>query len=411
MDWRIEKGNNLGYFRFDKFPSLEQKEELAVEIDKFFAATIKERVSNVAFDWRYNGGGNLPILTDILSYVKACPMFVPGNGRPIIKKPKDRLFDGKLYIMVSNRTFSSAVVSSTVLNDNKLAITLGEPTGETPDFNRHGSGGDGDLPASRWHFMMVTVRSDRPRPNYSETFVKLDFPVFTSGADLIAGRDIQLEKLREITAGRNWRYASTSVDFAEQTDSLAVDRGPNFLFDPAKKMIVIDRDPNSIKRAYFIDTAANLETQETTFENGKIKIPSTLKPGSAYHLVFEFASSQIAFLSSVLAQNEQTLDLLPLYVKSFSYNDRFQYFIITFKEPIKKLNPEGITVADQKGRPVKIARNSVAEAAAATLIIKPAEQVTAGNPCIITLEPHTFVLQSGITNSSQLHLGNYKFWK
>ena len=79
--------------------------------------------------------------------------------------------------------------------------------------------------------MMVTAKSDRANPNYSEIAVKLDIPVFTSRFDLIAGRDIQLERLSEVVAGRNWRYPLTGVDVARETNSLAVERGSAFSFD------------------------------------------------------------------------------------------------------------------------------------------------------------------------------------
>jgi C1A family cysteine protease len=410
MDWRIEKSNNLGYFRFDSFPSRDVKLPLATEIGKFFEAVRKEAVSNVAFDWRYNPGGNTPILGDILSYVQACPSFVAGFGM-ITKKPKPELFGGNLYVMTSHKTFSSAVVSTTVLSDSGLARTLGEPTGENPDFNRHGQGGDGNLPVSGWHYMLVSGKSDRPRPNYSETAVKLDIPVFTSTSDLIAGRDIQLERLRELVAGRNWRYALSCVDITRETEWLSVERGAGFFFDAIKKTIILDRDPASVKRAYFTDTATSAETHETVMQNGRLGIPATLKPGVAYHLVFEVDSSSIGFLSTVLAQSEQTLDPQPIHIHSFSYVERFHYFVITFKEPIKKLNPEGITVTDQQGRSLGTVSISVAMASPATLVIRPTEPVTPENPCVITLPAGAFVLESGATNTSVLRLGNYSYSK
>ncbi len=411
MDWRIEKSNNLGYFRFDRFPSRDAKGPLAVEIGKFFEAVKKERVSNVVFDWRYNPGGNVPILGDILSYIKACAASVPGFGM-ITKKPKEQLFDGNLYVMTSHRTFSSAVVCTTVLSDNGLARILGEPTGENPDFNRHGEGGDGNLPVSGWHFMMVSAKSDRPRRNYSEEAVRLDIPVFTSRFDVIADRDIQLERLREIAAGRkDWRYAAAGVDIPKGTDSLAVERGAGYLFDSAKKTIVMDRDPASIRRAYFIDSSTNAETHEATLQNGTLKVPATLKPGTAYHLVFDFASSNIAFLSTVLAQSDEILDLLPLYVGDFSYVERFHYFIITFKERIKSLNPENITVMDQQGRSLERVSVSIGRTSPETLVIAPAERITTNNPCVIILPANAFVLESGATNPSALRLGNYRYSK
>jgi hypothetical protein len=174
---------------------------------------------------------------------------------------------------------------------------------------------------------------------------------------------------------------------------------------------VMDSDPASIQRAYFIDSSTNTETHEAALQNGRLKIPATLKAGTAYHLVFEFASSNIAFLSTVLAQSDQTIDLLPLYVREFSYVERFHYLIITFKERIMKLNPEGITVTDQQGRSLERVSVSVGRTSPETIVIAPAEWITTSNPCVITLPANAFVLESGASNPSALRLGNYKYSK
>lgn len=42
-------------------------------------------------------------------------------------------FSGKLIVLISNRTFSSAMDFATILSDNDLAISIGEPTGGKPE--------------------------------------------------------------------------------------------------------------------------------------------------------------------------------------------------------------------------------------------------------------------------------------
>ncbi len=66
--WHIEKANNLGYFRFDKFVSGDRFEQIKIEMDAFFAKVAEDNIDHVVFDLRENKGGTAQILNYMLSF-------------------------------------------------------------------------------------------------------------------------------------------------------------------------------------------------------------------------------------------------------------------------------------------------------------------------------------------------------
>ena len=207
-EWWVDRDYDLGYFRFDEFLGQDEMGPLADEIDKFFDSVKTEGVGNIAFDWRYNEGGVAAALNLILTYLPTGPVYAEGNEpyHAGAKKPDDELFTGQVYVLTGKRTFSCAVFAATILHDNGIAITLGEPTGENPAFNRNSADAAGELPVTGWHFMMTGYKPSRP--NFLDASDEALFPVIqvhTSREDLVAGRDAQVEALLEVKApGSLW---------------------------------------------------------------------------------------------------------------------------------------------------------------------------------------------------------------
>jgi hypothetical protein len=136
------------------------------------------QVEKVALDLRYNGGGNSAI------------------ARPLIKGliMRDE-FDneGRLFVVVGRRTFSSAMLNSLDLRDNTGALFVGEETGGKP--NHFGEVGFFMLRASgaivtysRKHF----VRYPTDEPSLSP-----DIAVDISFSDYRSCRDPVLEAILE----------------------------------------------------------------------------------------------------------------------------------------------------------------------------------------------------------------------
>lgn len=207
-EWWVDREYDLGYFRFDEFPVQDEMGLLTDEIDKFFDRVKREGVSNIAFDWRYNEGGVASALNLILTYLPTGSVYEEGtNPYPTgVKKPDNELFTGKVYVLTGKRTFSCAVYAATILHDNGIAITLGEPTGENPAFNRNSAEAAGELPVTGWRFMMTGHKPSRPNfLDASDEALFPDIPAYTSREDLVAGRDAQIEALVAVTApGSKW---------------------------------------------------------------------------------------------------------------------------------------------------------------------------------------------------------------
>ncbi len=414
MSWVIEEHNNLGYFRFDSFPHRDEMGPLVDQVDAFFEAVRREGVGNIVFDWRYNGGGFSPIMSRILGYLTAGPVYASGyNEFEVDRVPEQSRFTGKVYVMTSNGTYSAAVLASTMLHDNGLAVTLGEPTGENPAFNRNGGEGGGDLPVTGWHYMLVTATPERPRSLPDEPALFPDIPVHTSALDLIAGRDIQLERLREITAGREWRYPDDTiiVDAASQGGSLRVQSGATDSFDLAEKTVTIACGPQEIQKVRLVRTDTGEVLKTVVYSEGEVRLPAGLEPGVTYHMVFETSSGTVAFLTSVLGERlapGQT-SVWPPYVMKFSYASRFSYFLITFAEPVKSYRASGIKVLDSKGNAVSLRGIEVPSMDPKVLVIVTQGVVPKSEACVVILPPGAITLLDGTTNTNELRLGNYQY--
>lgn len=144
---------------------------------------------------------------------------------PMRKEPL--LFTRDVYVMISNKTYSCSVYATTILKDNGIAKVIGEPSGENPAFNRHGSGSDGKLPEVGWPFMMTSHKGSRPMDHdISEIAIFPDIPVYTTRQDLIAGRGIQMEIMRQISHGQ-YDYVKEHITVGIEDKIINLDNLPS----------------------------------------------------------------------------------------------------------------------------------------------------------------------------------------
>lgn len=108
---------------------------------------IKEKgILHVAVDLRNNGGGNSLVANEFLKYIDTdsyqdwaadwrlgCFMVHIPQRTVQNNKYEDLLFQGDLYLLTSNYTFSSAMNFAEYVKDNDLGTIIGEPSGNAPD--------------------------------------------------------------------------------------------------------------------------------------------------------------------------------------------------------------------------------------------------------------------------------------
>ena len=100
-------------------------------------------IKNVAVDLRNNGGGNSAVADEFLRYLNINTynsesydwrlgfLNTPsGDGQTDNKKYTGLTFNGKLYLLTSVDTFSSAMLFAEYIKDNRLGTMIGEAPGE-----------------------------------------------------------------------------------------------------------------------------------------------------------------------------------------------------------------------------------------------------------------------------------------
>jgi len=221
--FEINKKLSLGIFTL---VSCRYNDEYKNKLKDFFTEAKKHNIQHVAVDVRNNNGGNSRVVDEFLSYLKikkyktfsgeiryskatAEQRNTPqdkGYKKPILrlntrynrKCPYPELmFNGKLYILISAKTFSSANWFAVIVKDNKLGTVIGEPTGNAPT-----SYGDilmFQMPNSGFRFSCSHKKWIRPdTSNDPEDGLYPDVTVYTTIQDIIQNKDAQIEKLKAV---------------------------------------------------------------------------------------------------------------------------------------------------------------------------------------------------------------------
>jgi hypothetical protein len=143
------------YYQYNKFTYTDSEKQF---IDELFSLIEQKNVRNLIIDLRYNGGGNTNIGDYLLNYLASQPYHLfsrvdiklseelfkqqpfwrgYGNAGSIytetsgLKTPQDMGFkyQGKLFLLTSCRTFSSAADFTAVIKDYQFGTIIGEETG------------------------------------------------------------------------------------------------------------------------------------------------------------------------------------------------------------------------------------------------------------------------------------------
>ena len=140
--YKIDKENSLGVFTLNR---CEMSQEYTDRLSEFFSAVRDNNIGNIAVDLRSNGGGTTEVINEFLRYINISDYKLFGgtdirNGGNLISyrdeitpnKHVENAFDGKVYVLTSQYTFSSAMDFATVIQDNGIGKVIGEIPGNMP---------------------------------------------------------------------------------------------------------------------------------------------------------------------------------------------------------------------------------------------------------------------------------------
>ena len=149
---------SAGYISFFSCP---EDEDFFHVMNSFIDETNKRGYHNLVFDVRYNGGGSMAIIDEVLNHLpgdkfkgySGYSKLSPEEERltkyggfkkkqesaecPVIVKKKknkniDNMFTGKIYVLIGRNTFSSGNAFPIMLKDNGLATLVGQRTSNAP---------------------------------------------------------------------------------------------------------------------------------------------------------------------------------------------------------------------------------------------------------------------------------------
>ena len=140
--YKIDKENSLGVFTLNR---CEMSAEYTDRLSEFFSAVRDNNIGNIAVDLRSNGGGTTEVINEFLRYINISDYKLFGGtdiriGGNLISyrdeitpnKHVENAFDGNVYVLTSQYTFSSAMDFATVIQDNGIGEVIGEIPGNMP---------------------------------------------------------------------------------------------------------------------------------------------------------------------------------------------------------------------------------------------------------------------------------------
>ena len=194
--YKIDKENSLGVFTLNR---CEMSAEYTDRLSEFFSAVRDNNIGNVAVDLRSNGGGTTEVINEFLRYINISDYKLFGGtdirfGGNLISyrdeitpnKHVENAFDGKVYVLTSQYTFSSAMNFATVIQDNGIGKVIGEMPGNMP--TAYGDKRGFQLPESK---LMLSVSYKK---FYRVDINKSEEPLIP---DITVSADEALEKLVE----------------------------------------------------------------------------------------------------------------------------------------------------------------------------------------------------------------------
>lgn len=114
-------------------------------VGEFFDWVHSKGLTQIVVDLRENGGGNSMVVNEFLSHINVNEYKISGGGNVRFgswlyksrntkqtNNMDDVVFDGDIYVLTSTNTFSSAMLFTMAIADNKLGTIVGEIPGNMP---------------------------------------------------------------------------------------------------------------------------------------------------------------------------------------------------------------------------------------------------------------------------------------
>lgn len=215
--YEIKKEDDLAVLTLN---SCQYNAEYHKELLIFFKEVATQNIKNIALDLRRNGGGDSRVIDEFLHYInvhriKGYGSFVRYSHDARIKTKvlkfgsetfprsaknnekidqQELLFSGRLFVLTSPNTFSSANMFAAVLQDNGIAMIVGEPTGNKPSCYGHPL--SFQMPRTGIYFKISHKQFFRPDSSFDQIdAVYPDVEVYRQIDDVLYDKDSQIDKL------------------------------------------------------------------------------------------------------------------------------------------------------------------------------------------------------------------------
>ncbi|MBR6295139.1 MAG: hypothetical protein IKR40_01525 [Treponema sp.] len=225
VHYEINADDSIGIFTLD---SCIFNDVYKSTLKSFFDDVKEKKIRNLIVDLRNNAGGNSLVANEFLRYTNtyqyrecACdhrmgpftkhfPSYTVKNERY-----EGYNFDGKIYVLTSVHTFSSAMMFAMYIKDNNLGLVVGEASGNNP--SSYGDVVQFRLPESRLYMQVSWKKWYRIDESKDGQLIEPDLPVKADDA---------LSYVTELIAGPKLP-APESVEFENAETDTESDSAPN----------------------------------------------------------------------------------------------------------------------------------------------------------------------------------------
>jgi len=349
-EWRIERENKLGYFKFNYWPNDQEPDrafylELEGAIHEFFEDVRQDKIDNIVIDVRDNNGGWAPIWFLLGEY------FVPGGITPrrphITMKDPANFFKGRVYYLQGYGSFSKSVHAVAPFEETKGIVIIGEESGQRPNFNQGSTFHDLVHVPGRYR-LSASIPPLKSFQRPSDDTIHPEVRIPRRIEDILVGRDIQLERLREITRGGNYNYAAGTLE-VPLGGKVTLAQGPAFSVQSATITLPFDVTRLPVDHFWLErpKTRERVASKVTIASSGVTLESSLAMANTTYHLMIRDGERTYGVLVSFQGVPGVVGELRAI----SNSMTRWNYYIVSFNRDLSTvLDRSKVTLTDGQGR-------------------------------------------------------------